>query len=203
MPFSAPIAPTRTIPPRCRSVSVPPKWWAMSKCDMVLSRKVSLSNCRSCFRSCAGISGAGIGDDKADVEIVRSVGESPRSNPSCERSAVKRGTEHQTPFRRRVPVRQAMRLAWPRARRRPPTLRSAAANSLPIPDEAPVTSAQGPNRSLSRGCLHFCFLCCVLLRGDFPSRSSCNSFLHHLKLAIFPCCFVRLKASFWPFICAV
>ena len=33
----------------------------------------------------AGISGAGVGDDKADVEIVSSVVELPM-NPSCERS---------------------------------------------------------------------------------------------------------------------
>src|SRR6202521_273798 len=32
------------------------------------------------------------------------------------------------------------------------------ANSLPIPDEAPVTSAQGPNRSLSTAALMFCSL---------------------------------------------
>src|SRR3989475_12039198 len=40
-PTSAPIDPMRIRPPRRRSESFAPKWWVMSRCAIVLSRKVA------------------------------------------------------------------------------------------------------------------------------------------------------------------
>src|ERR1700687_2745751 len=94
----------------------------------------------------AGISGAGIGDDKADVEIVSSGGESPDE-------ILPRDIKHDDSMLHTVTL--AKFNAYFLKQVLPPRSR---ANSLPIPDEAPVTSAQGPNLFLSSATLIFLFL---------------------------------------------
>lgn len=75
----------------------------------------------------ARIAGASIGDHKPDVVIVRGVG----TSNSCEMA-------------RPSSASNASRLAT--STTLIPDAAICRANSLPIPDEAPVTSAQGPNR---------------------------------------------------------
>src|ERR1700732_693901 len=76
-PFSAPIAPARAKPLRLRLASFAPKWWVMSRCAIVLTRKVALCNCRPSFKNTPGFPVPALGDDKADVEIGSGGRESP------------------------------------------------------------------------------------------------------------------------------
>src|SRR6202049_3553964 len=126
----------------------------MSKCDMVLSRKVSSSSCRFELQELAGISGAGIGDDKADVEIVSGGGELPDE-------ILPGDIKHDDSMLHTVTLAKfnAYFLKQVLPPRHEDNIDSEAAiccaNSLPIPDEAPVTSAQGPNLFLSSATVIF------------------------------------------------
>jgi len=100
----------------------------------------------------AGISGAGIGDDKADVEIVSGGGESPdeilprdikHDNSMLHPETLAKFNAY---FLKQVLRRATRTMLIPEAA-------ICRANSLPIPDEAPVTSAHGPNLSLSSAAL--------------------------------------------------
>src|SRR6202163_4551697 len=102
----------------------------------------------------AGISGAGIGDDKADVEIVSGGGELPDE-------ILPGDIKHDDSMLHTVTLAKfnAYFLKQVLPPRHEDNIDSEAAiccaNSLPIPDEAPVTSAQGPNLFLSSATVIF------------------------------------------------
>src|SRR5580704_10733430 len=112
----------------------------------------------------AGISGAGIGDNKADVEIVSGGGELPDE-------ILPGDIKHDDSMLHAVtPAKFTLYFLKQSSRRATRTMlipeaAICRANSLPIPDEAPVTSAQGPNLFLSSATVFapFCLLraCCV------------------------------------------
>src|SRR6267143_1522724 len=126
----------------------------MSKCDMVLSRKVSSSNCRSSFRNSPGLA---VPAFETTRPISRSFvcSASFGMKPSCERSIVRARTR--TPkslvIWRPTSLSNASLLAT--STRLIPAAAICRANSGPIPDEAPVTSAHGPNCCLSSNAFMF------------------------------------------------
>src|SRR5260370_8592594 len=135
----------------------------MSKCDMVLSRKVFSSSCRSSFRNSPGLA---VPAFETTRPISRSFvcSASFGMKPSCERSIVRARTR--TPkslvIWRPTSLSNASLLAT--STRLIPAAAICRANSGPIPDEAPVTSAHGPNRCLSSNAFMFPPLLSALTR---------------------------------------
>src|SRR6202030_2527525 len=139
----------------------------MSKCDMVLSRKVSSSSCRSSFKNSPGF-------PVPALETTRSMSRSSVAEASClmksswETSSTT--TRCSTPYRLLNSTPTSLSKSSRRATRTIliPEAAICCANSLPIPDEAPVTSAQGPNLFLSSATVIFspvlpaCCVCCVI-----------------------------------------
>src|ERR1700688_3770882 len=141
----------------------------MSKCDMVLSRKVSSSSCRSSFKNSPGF-------PVPASETTRPMSRSSVAEASClmksswETSSTT--TRCSTPYRLLNSTPTSLSKSSRRATRTIliPEAAICCANSLPIPDEPPVTSAQGPNLFLSSATVIFslrsaclaCRVCCVI-----------------------------------------
>src|ERR1700724_4194382 len=142
----------------------------MSKCDMVLSRKVSSSSCRSSFKNSPGF-------PVPALETTRPMSRSSVAEASClmksssETSSTT--TRCSTPYRLLNSTPTSLSKSSRHATRTIliPEAAICCANSLPIPDEAPVTSAQGPNLFfIERDChlfapfclLRACCVCCVV-----------------------------------------
>src|ERR1700724_2946052 len=142
----------------------------MSKCDMVLSRKVSSSSCRSSFKNSPGF-------PVPALETTRPMSRSSVAEASClmksssETSSTT--TRCSTPYRLLNSTPTSLSKSSRHATRTIliPEAAICCANSLPIPDEAPVTSAQGPNLFfIERDChlfapfclLRACCVCCVI-----------------------------------------
>src|SRR6202030_1406377 len=102
----------------------------------------------------ARISGAGIGDNKADVKIVSGGGELPDE-------ILPGDIKHDDSMLHTVTLAKFNATSLSKSSRRAtrtiliPEAAICCANSLPIPDEAPVTSAQGPNLFLSSATVIF------------------------------------------------
>src|SRR5258707_6541324 len=126
----------------------------MSKCDMVLSRKVSSSSCRSSFKNSPGF-------PVPALETTRPMSRSSVAEASClmksSRETSSTTTRCSTPQRLLNSTPTSLSKSSRRATRTIliPEAAICRANSLPIPDDAPVTSAQGPNLFLSSTTLIF------------------------------------------------
>src|SRR5712664_3277362 len=120
----------------------------MSKCDMVLSRKVSSSSCRSSFRNSPGFAVPAF-DTTRPISRSFVCSASLRMKPSSERSIVRarNSTPKSLVIWRPTSLSNASLLAT--STRLIPAAAICRANSGPIPDEAPVTSAHGPNCCLA------------------------------------------------------
>src|ERR1700720_4320514 len=142
----------------------------MSKCDMVLSRKVSSSSCRSSFKNSPGF-------PVPALETTRPMSRSSVAEASClmksswETSSTT--ARCSTPYRLLNATPTSLSKSSRRATRTIliPEAAICCANSLPIPDDAPVTSAQGPKPFfIERDChlfapfclLRACCVCCVI-----------------------------------------
>src|SRR5229473_4734675 len=140
----------------------------MSKCDMVLSRKVSSSSCRPSFKNSPGF-------PVPALETTRPMSRSSVAEASCQmkssRETSSTTTRCSTPKRLLNSTPTSLSKSSRRATRTIliPEAAICCANSLPIPDEAPVTSAQGPNLFLSSATVIFSLrsaclglvVCCV------------------------------------------
>src|SRR6266852_1866508 len=140
----------------------------MSKCDMVLSRKVSSSSCRSSFKNSPGFPVPALETTRpmsrsSVAEASRPMKSSLETSSTITRCSTPKRLLNSTPTSLSKSSRRATRTMLI------PEAAICRANSLPIPDEAPVTSAQGPNLSLSSATVIFSLrsaclgrvVCCV------------------------------------------
>src|ERR1700730_14269427 len=142
----------------------------MSKCDMVLSRKVSSSSCRSSFKNSPGFPVPALETTRpmsrsSVAEASRPMKSSLETSSTITRCSTPKRLLNSTPTSLSKSSRRATRTMLI------PEAAICRANSLPIPDEAPVTSAQGPNLFfIARDChlfapfclLRACSVCCVI-----------------------------------------
>src|SRR5712671_1340516 len=139
----------------------------MSRCAIVLTRKVVRCNCRSSFKNSPGFPVPALETTRPmSRSLVASASLSRK--PSCDKSATTLRYRTLKPFARPCPTSSSKRSRRATSTTLIPDAAICRANSLPIPDEAPVTSAQGPNLFLSSATVIFSLrsaclgLCCVI-----------------------------------------
>src|SRR5260370_11299736 len=123
------------------------------------------------------------------MSISRVASASPAMNPSCERSIAKARyrTSNSCEMARPSSASNASRLAT--STTLIPDAAICRANSLPIPDEAPVTSAHGPNCPLSSAAFIVLFLsvdctCCSIVQSHSADPIFQALYLHHHQVGV-------------------
>src|SRR6267142_1119389 len=161
----------------------------MSKCDMVLSRKVSSSNCRSSFKNSPGFPVPALETTRpmsrsSVAEASRPMKSSLETSSTITRCSTAKRLLNSTPTSLSKSSRRATRTMLI------PEAAICRANSLPIPDEAPVTSAHGPNCPLSSAAFIVLFLFCrlhLLLDRSVSQRADPifqALYLHHHQVGV-------------------
>src|SRR6266404_3501771 len=120
----------------------------MSRCARVLSRRRFSNSPRSILRNSPGFPVPAL-DTTRPMSRSLVASASLSRKPSCDRSATTVRYCTLKSFARPCPTSSSKLSCRATSTTLSPEAASCRANSLPIPDEAPVTSAHGPNRFLS------------------------------------------------------
>src|ERR1700730_18543665 len=155
----------------------------MSRCARVLSRRRFSNSPRSILRISPGFPVPAL-DTTRPMSRSLVASASLSRKPSCDRSATTVRYCTLKSFARPCPTSSSKLSRRATSTTLSPEAASCRANSLPIPDEAPVTSAHGPNLFLSSATLIFLLRPACLRSpyahrgGEYRQNSKCHSSDH-------------------------